>query len=72
MLHTWINNAKFGGLYSDADPIMGRHDRTQGTFTVQGSPVRQRLTNLEKFVEVRGGEYFFLPGLRALQFIAAD
>lgn len=72
VLHTWINNPKFGGLYSDADPIMGRHDSNGGTFTVQGAPVRQRVTNLEKFVEVRGGEYFFLPGLRALRFIAAD
>lgn len=72
VLHTWINNPKFGGLYSDADPIMGRHDANGGTFTIQGDPVRQRVTNLEKFVEVRGGEYFFLPGLRALNFIARD
>lgn len=70
VLHTWINNPKFGGLYSDADPLMGRHDSTQGTFTVQAAPVRQRVTDLEKFVEVRGGGYFFLPGLRALRFIA--
>jgi hypothetical protein len=29
-----------------------------------------RITNLQRFVEVRGGAYFFLPGLRALRFIA--
>ena len=68
--HTWINNAKFGGLYSDADPIMGHHDKLQSSFTVQGAPVRMRITNLQRFVEVRGGAYFFLPGLRALRFIA--
>lgn len=72
VLHTWINNPKFGGLYSDADPIMGRHEPGQGTFTVQAAPVRQRVTGLEKFVEVRGGGYFFLPGLKALRFIAAE
>jgi Dyp-type peroxidase family len=66
--HTWVNNAKFGGLYSDADPIMGRHEN-QGSFTVPGPPVRMRVTNLQRFVEVRGGAYFFLPGIRALRFI---
>ena len=71
VLHTWINNRKFGGLYTDSDPIMGRRDANSATFTIQGSPVRQRVTDLESFVEVRGGEYFFLPGLRALRFIAS-
>ena len=32
-------------------------------------PVRLRYEGLPKFVQVRGGEYFFLPGLRALNYL---
>lgn len=38
--------------------------------TMPGSPARCRRTDLERFVTTRGGEYFFLPGLRALEFLA--
>ena len=65
--HTWVNNPKFKGLYEDADPIMGPTGRA---FTVQASPVRKRYTALPSFVQTRGGAYFFLPGLRALQYVA--
>jgi len=69
--HTWINNAKFDGLYTDADPLMGHTGDRQGTFTLQGAPVRARVTGMERFVETRGGGYFFLPGLRALRYLAS-
>jgi Dyp-type peroxidase family len=68
--HTWIINAKFAGQYTDADPLMGHYEELQGTFTMQGSPVRQRITKLKRFVETRGGAYFFLPGMRALKYLA--
>lgn len=67
--HSWIVNPKFAGQYSDSDPIMGKHDGNDGTFTIQSEPVRIRLTGIERFVDVRGGAYFFLPGLRALKFL---
>jgi Dyp-type peroxidase family len=69
--HTWINNAKFDGLYTDADPLMGHYEELQGTFTMQGVPVRQRITGTKRFVETRGGAYFFLPGLRALRYLSS-
>ena len=34
-------------------------------------PVRRRLHGLPQFVVVRGGEYCFMPGLRALKWLAA-
>jgi hypothetical protein len=40
------------------------------TFTVQARPLRQRVTGLPAFVTVKGGAYFFLPGRRALRFLA--
>ena len=73
--HTWVNNTKFGGLYDDADPLIGEHDPEgtgkTGTFTVPGEPVRQRVTGLERFVHLRGGAYFFMPGKRALRYLAS-
>lgn len=73
--HTWVNNPKFAGLYDDADPLIGEHDsegagRT-GVFTMPGEPLRQRVTGIERFVQVRGGAYFFMPGIRALRYLAA-
>lgn len=73
---TWINNPKFEGLYADADPLMGDHDPhddgSTGTFTVQASPVRRRIRGLPRFVHMKGGAYFFFPGLRALRYLAAS
>lgn len=66
---SWILNPKFAGQYSDSDPIMGNQEGNDGTFTIQSEPVRIRLTGIERFVDVRGGAYFFLPGLRALKFL---
>ena len=73
--HTWANNPKFGGLYEETDPVIGVRKPagrlSAGTFTIPEDPVRRRLTSLPHFVEVRGGAYFFLPGIRALRYFAA-
>jgi len=73
--HTWVNNTKFGGLYDDADPLIGEHDPEgvgkKGVFTVPGEPVRTRVTGLERFVHLRGGAYFFMPGIKALRYLAS-
>lgn len=72
--HTWANNPKFAGLYEDTDPLTGNRRpqgaRTGDTFTVPEDPVRRRITGLPSFVEVRGGAYFFLPGINALRYLA--
>jgi Dyp-type peroxidase family len=64
---TWVNSSKFDGLYDDADPLVGTGPRT---FTVQAEPLRRRYLDLPAFVQTRGGGYFFLPGVRALRYIA--
>jgi hypothetical protein len=38
---------------------------------VQAAPIARRLGNLSRFVTVRGGAYLFMPGIRALRFLAA-
>jgi Dyp-type peroxidase family len=68
--HTWVASPKFDGLYDDSDPLIGVHGADDRTFTVPADPVRRRFVDLPRFVTVRGGAYFFLPGLRALRYLA--
>ncbi|MBV9850576.1 MAG: peroxidase [Armatimonadetes bacterium] len=66
---TWINSPKFRGLYDNKDALVGDNDGTSH-MTIPALPVRQRINNLPRFVRVRGGGYFFLPGLSALRFLS--
>ena len=65
--NTWINNTKFHGLYDDADPIAGTNECS---FTLPERPVSRYLTGIPAFVRVRGGGYFFMPSISALEFLA--
>jgi deferrochelatase/peroxidase EfeB len=67
---TWLNDAKFAGLYDEVDPMIGTPPAAGGTFTLQATPIRQRLGGLSRFVTVRGAAYLFVPGLRAVRFLA--
>lgn len=73
--HTWVNSTKFDGLYEDDDPLIGDRGGTEshpaGGFTVQQEPVRRRVTGMPRFVTVCGGGYFFMPGIRAVRYIAS-
>jgi Dyp-type peroxidase family len=68
--NVWVNDPKFHELGNERDPIIGAQD---GTFdlTIPKRPVRKKLTGLPAFTTVRGGAYFFLPGIRALRFLAS-
>ena len=65
----WVNDGSFFGTPSEMDPLVGPHDGT-GQFTIPQRPIRRRLTDLPPFVVNRGGDYCFMPGLRALRWIA--
>ena len=67
---TWIENPKFAGMYDDPDPLMGGPPDEGSTFTIPDTPMRRRVTGMQRFVEVRGGAYFFMPSLSALRFFA--
>jgi Dyp-type peroxidase family len=66
--HTWLNNPKFDGLYDDTDPLVST---ASTTFTALAEPFRERITGVPSFVTVRGGAYFFLPGIRAVRYLAS-
>jgi len=64
------DSAFFGGASeSEKDPVAGASTGA-GTFDVPRRPLRLRLKGLPRFVVTRGGEYCFLPGIRALRWLA--
>jgi deferrochelatase/peroxidase EfeB len=71
----WLIGTRFGGLDREGDPLLG--DRTPdlngaatGHYSMpQAFGASQRLEGLPRFVSVKGGAYFFLPGLRALRYL---
>jgi Dyp-type peroxidase family len=69
--HGWLNGNAFVALDDADDPLVGSRTSGPSSFTVPRRPVRHRYRDLPQFVQVRGGAYFFLPGLKALQYLAA-
>jgi deferrochelatase/peroxidase EfeB len=65
----WINSGNFSGLSEERDPIVGLQEEG-GTFTIPKAPVRRRVHGIQTFNVLRGGEYFFIPSLSALQWLA--
>ena len=65
----WVNDGVFFGGETDKDPVIGSND-SGSAFTVPRKPVRRRLQGLPRFVVTRGGEYCFMPGLKALRWLA--
>jgi Dyp-type peroxidase family len=62
-----VNDGIFFGAGDDKDPIVGSGEIN---FTLPRKPIRKRLQGIPKFVVTRGGEYCFMPGLRALRWLA--
>jgi deferrochelatase/peroxidase EfeB len=65
----WVTDGNFISHGTEQDPLIGNNEG-EGVFTIPRVPVRRRLHGLPRFVTVRGGEYCFMPGLRALRWIA--
>jgi Dyp-type peroxidase family len=68
--HSWLNNPHFNSLYTGTDPIS--HFSEDESITIQSRPANLQIRRPAPFVKVRGGAYFFLPGIRALCDIAAS
>jgi len=69
LMNVWVNDPKFEDLGNERDPFVGTQD---GTFdmTMPKRPIRQKMKGLPAFTTVRGGAYFFLPGIKALRYLA--
>ncbi len=64
-----MNLGESSGLGDALDPIVGAHDGS-GSYSIPRRPIPRRLHGLPRFVVTRGGEYGFMPGLRALRWLA--
>jgi deferrochelatase/peroxidase EfeB len=63
---TWLMNENFATLFDETDPLVG----PKGRFTIREQPLR-RIVEVETFIQMAGGEYFFLPSMPALNYLAA-
>ena len=72
----WLIGSKFDGLTGESDPLLGHRLSEPGNSPTDGFSIPQaggpdrRLSGLPQFVTVQGGAYFFLPGIRALRYLA--
>jgi deferrochelatase/peroxidase EfeB len=68
-MNVWVNDPKFKDLGNERDPIVGTQD---GTFdmTIPNRPIKKKIKGLPAFTTIRGGAYFFLPGINGLRFLA--
>lgn len=69
-MNVWANDPNFHELGNERDPIFGTQDGTYD-MTIPKRPIRRKITGLPSFTTLRGGAYFFLPGIRALRYLAA-
>ncbi len=74
--NAWIMGSRFAGLHGETDPLLGHRmpDPDGEAVSCFSIPRRdgpdRRLCGLPRFVQVRGGAYFFLPGIRAIRYLA--
>ena len=74
----WLASAKFAGMSHEQDPMLGNRvpfpaDQPTDRFTGPESEGRCLVSRgLPQFVTVKGGAYFFLPGLRAKDWLLRD
>ena len=72
--HAWANNNQLRHLTNDIDIIIGAPDeknpfKEQSQFTIQAEPTNQFLDSWERFVTIKGGEYFFFPSMTAINYL---
>ncbi len=75
----WINYGNDFKLSNDKDPVLGNHGtRTDGSpdgnMVIEGEEGGDKppffCASMPRFVETRGGDYFFIPSITALKMIA--
>lgn len=75
--NAWSMSSKFAGLLGESDPLLGRRApllsgaRTDSFHRPDADGPARKTCHLPEFVTVRGGGYFFMPGVRALKYIAS-
>jgi deferrochelatase/peroxidase EfeB len=75
--NAWLMSSKFDGLTGESDALLGNRTpigdgRSTDNFTVPTELGLARcISGLPPFITVRGGAYFFMPGIRALRYFGS-
>jgi deferrochelatase/peroxidase EfeB len=67
---TWLCASAFHGLNEELDPLTAQHDGN--ALSVPSPDSASRYRDIPSFTTMRGGGYFFMPGMRSLHFLAGD
>lgn len=62
---TWLLNPTFATLFGEVDPLLG----PAGPMTIRETKLR-RTVNACTYIQLAGGDYFFLPGMAALAYLS--
>ena len=67
--NVWVNDKEFHELGNERDPFIGTQD---GSFdyTIPKRPIQQDHQACRPSRRCSGGAYFFLPGMKALRYLA--
>jgi deferrochelatase/peroxidase EfeB len=68
--NVWTNDKSFHELVNERDPIIGNQDGTL-EYKIPKRPIRKTIKGLPAFTTVRGGAYFFMPGLKGLEYLSS-
>jgi deferrochelatase/peroxidase EfeB len=74
--NAWLMSTKFNGLTEESDPLLGSRTPigdglSTDHFTIpREQGLRRCIAGLPRFITVRGGAYFFMPGIRALRYFS--
>lgn len=75
--NAWSMSSKFSAVQQERDPLLGHREPLMGGERTdqfnRSDPDRpmRKTCRLPRFIAVHGGGYFFMPGLRALKYLAA-
>ena len=69
LISVWANDPEFEHL-NEKDPFAGSID-SAFEITIPNRPIKKKVKGLQAFTTVRGGAYFFLPGMKALKYLAS-
>ncbi|HEX5151202.1 MAG TPA: Dyp-type peroxidase [Parafilimonas sp.] len=74
--NAWVNNPKLSRLYNERDPIIGNNlhpqdEHRQGIFSIPMKGLRKRYCDVPEFVTIKGGAYFFMPGIKSLTYLSS-
>jgi len=69
LISVWANDTEFKEL-NERDPFIGTQDGTLD-YSIPNRPIKRKLKGIPAFTNVKAGAYFFLPGIKALKYLAS-